>query len=218
MNLFENAGFLCENFGAKDFKKSIQKFFALANDIKDSLRGNDHILNEYLFAIFKSLDYMDISMATDRAESLCSEVVSVCRTILSKEENDKLQSSPFYSKAANFIKNNPVSYDKYDTKTYYYAASILIDNIESISKDFISDLKNKILSEVDYKIINENYKNIVNIVDEDRIDYLNDLLDENFIISPIIMIFMQTIMQKIVNMMVYENPVTKKKVFELMME
>lgn len=217
MNLFENAGFLCGNFGTENFRRSIQKFFTLANDIKDYLRGNDHILNEYLFTIFKSLDCMDISMATDRAESLCSEVVSVCRTILSEDEDKKLQ-SPFYSKAVDFIRNHPISYDKYDTKTYYYAANILIDNIESISKDFISDVKNKILNKVDYKIINENYKNIVDIVDEEAIDYINDLLDENFIMSPIIMTFMQAVMQRIVNMMLYENPVTKKKVFELMIE
>lgn len=218
MSLFENVGFLCGNFRAENFKESIQKFLALSDDVKDSLRENSYLLSEYLFTIFKSLDCTDISMATDRAENLCSEAVSVCRSILSKEENEKLQSSPFYSKAVEFIKNNPVSYDKYDTKTYFYVASILINNIESISKDFTSDVKNKILSKVNYGTVNENYKNIIDIVDKDKIDYLNNLLDEIFIISPIIMIFMQAIMLKIVNMMVYENPESKKKVFELMIE
>jgi len=66
--------------------------------------------------------------------------------------------------------------------------------------------------------VNENYKNLIEIIDKNKIDYLNDLLDESFIISPIIMIFIQAIMLKIVNMMVYENPESKKKVFELMIE
>ncbi len=66
--------------------------------------------------------------------------------------------------------------------------------------------------------MNENYKNLIEIIDKNKIDYLNDLLDESFIISPIIMIFIQAIMLKIVNMMVYENPESKKKVFELMIE
>ena len=94
----------------------------------------------------------------------------------------------------------------------------MIDNIENISKDFISDVRNKILSKVNYETVNESYKNIVKIVGKDRINYLNDLLYENFIVSPIIMIFMQSIIQKIVNMMVYEDPVMKNKVFELMMK
>ena len=83
MNLFENISFLCGNYGTENLKKSMQKFFVLANDIKDSLEENSHMFNEYLFTIFKSLDAIEISMATDRAESLCSEVISVCRTVLS---------------------------------------------------------------------------------------------------------------------------------------
>lgn len=217
MNLFENISFLCGNCGTENLKKSMQKFFVLANDIKDSLEENSHMFNDYLFTIFKSLDAIEISMATDRAESLCSEVISVCRTVLSKGENEKIQ-SPFYSKAVDLIKNSPVIHDKYDTKIYFYAANILIDNIENISKDFISDVRNKILSKVNYETVNKSYKNIVKIVGKDRINYLNDLLYENFIVSPIIMIFMQSIIQKIVNMMVYEDPVMKNKVFELMMK
>lgn len=64
----------------------------------------------------------------------------------------------------------------------------------------------------------QNYESMSRTIEENKINYLDDLLHENFIIRPISMIFMQAMMLKIVDMIIYENPESKKKVFEIITE
>ena len=56
-------------------------------------------------------------------------------------------------------------------------------------KIFACENKNKILSLSKYENINLKYKEITSLIDERKIDLLNSLLDEAFIMCPINTIF-----------------------------
>lgn len=97
-------------------------------------------------------------------------------------------------------------------------ANVLIDNIENMSKIFARETKNKILSVSKYEKINRKYKEITSFIDEHKVELLNSLLDEAFIMCPINTIFVQAVMLKIVEFMLYQDVETKNSISKLIID
>ena len=85
-------------------------------------------------------------------------------------------------------------------------------------KIFARENKNKILILSKYENINLKYKEITGLIDERKIDLLNSLLDEAFIMCPINTIFVQALMLKIVEFIIYQDTESKRSIFKLIID
>lgn len=218
MNVFENAQFLVGVGSSKGLKNSLDRFFNLAADLKESLGDKKELINEYLSAIFNSLNYVDILFATTKADKVYSNVLHSCRVIV-KEGERADESKPFYKDVKSYIESHPCIYTDIDidTKIYYYVACVLINNIEKIIKDFSEQANEKISSCVDYGNTKQKCDNLASSLDEKRIHFLNELISENFIICPLGMIFSQALMLQIVELLSYKDIKTNISIFEIIL-
>ena len=124
----------------------------------------------------------------------------------------------FYKETKQYIETHNFKSINFETKVYFYAANVLIDNIENMIKIFARENKNKILSLSKYENINLKYKEITGLIDERKIDLLNSLLDEAFIMCPINTIFVQALMLKIVEFIIYQDTESKRSIFKLIID
>lgn len=90
MNVFENAKFLVGADSSKGVKDSLNRFFSLTTDLKESLRDKKELINEYLLAVFNSLNYVDNLFATTKADNVYSNVLDSCRVIINGEKSTKM--------------------------------------------------------------------------------------------------------------------------------
>lgn len=101
-------------------------------------------------------------------------------------------------------------------KAEFYAAKILLDNLKQFDDEFMIHLKNKVLSEVDYSRLDDCYEKIIKKVDEQQVEYINDLIFEIFLICPAGLAFAQQIVFICVEMLNYCNQETSKQIFQFM--
>ena len=214
MNVFENVEFLCGIVkGSNDL---INRFFSVALDVKSALGEKGKLLDEYLLAVFEAVNSIDILSATNMADNLCADVLHSCRCALKNQPTTEQRH--FYKETKQHIENHNFDSMNFETKVYFYVANVLIDNIENMIKIFARETKNKILSVSKYEKINRKYQEITGLIDEHKIELLNSLLDEAFIMCPINTIFVQALMLKIVEFMLYQDAETKNSIFKLIID
>lgn len=215
MNVFENAEFLLGVGSSKGVKDSLDRFFNLTTDLKESLGDKKELINEYLSAIFNSLNYVDILFATTKADRVYSNVMHSCRVIVKGAKVD--ESKPFFKNVKNYMEKHPCIFTDIDidTKIYYYVACFLINNIDKIHENFLKQANKKILNCVDYGNMKQKCDNLAGSLDEKRIAFLNELISENFIICPLNMIFGQTLMLQIVEIISRKASKTNVSIFEM---
>ena len=214
MNVFENVEFLCGN--VKGCNDLINRFLDVSNDIKDSLGEKSKLLDEYLMVVFEAINSIDILSATNMADNLCADVLHSCRCVLKNQP--VIKQRRFYKETKQYIETHNFKSINFETKVYFYAANVLIDNIENMIKIFARENKNKILILSKYENINLKYKEITGLIDERKIDLLNSLLDEAFIMCPINTIFVQALMLKIVEFIIYQDTESKRSIFKLIID
>lgn len=68
----------------------------------------------------------------------------------------------------NYINNHPVDFREEHTKVEFYAGKIILENLETIYKEFKKQYKNKALMKIDYFIANNYFQKISSIVGEEK--------------------------------------------------
>ena len=214
MNFFKN----CENFfsgpSCEYIYDSFKKFCKRIEILKDELGEKKFLLDNYLSAVLEVLNVLDLQSTIRMSDKKCQEILGDCY-ILCKTNTDG-EKSQYFDIVEKYIDENPVSIADRHTKAEFYAAKILLDNLKQFDDEFMIHLKNKVLSRVDYSRLDDCYEKIIKKVDEQQMEYLNDLIFEIFLICSAGMVFTQQIVFKCVEMLNYCNQETSKQVFQLM--
>ena len=136
--------------------------------------------------------------------------------VRTKERKKKKASSLIWCKST--LKNTPVNFKENHTKSEFYAANMIIDNLEPLYQEFKKRYKAEVLSNIDYPLANEYYKKITSIIDEEKMERFNDIIAESFIFGPIGISASQHFIVCAVGMLVYRDPESSKQIYQLMME
>ena len=194
--------------GTDDFQR-------VAKEIGCELGDHKFLLNKYLSEVFKISSHIDITLAVQLADKICSEVLSDCYKIFGLE--DEHEDSKYFSLIEKYITENPIDIRHSHTKAKYYAAKILLNHLETFAGEFINSLKEK-FKYISFSSVDQYYQEMAKILSEDRVEYLNDLICEAFFICLPEMTFIGQILAKCVKILVYRDPDTSKQIFEIMME
>lgn len=127
------------------------------------------------------------------------------------------EKSKFFDIVKKYIEKHPVSFKWNHTKSEFYAANIIIDNLELLLQEFKKRYKAEVLTDIDYPLANEYYKKITSIIDEEKMERFNDIIAESFIFGPICISALQHFMVYTVGMLVYRDPESSKQIYQLMM-
>ena len=170
-------------------------------------------LDEYLSVIFEVLGKLDLRTSVSIADNICWSVLGDCYLIFEdKCENEK---SEFYDIVKDYIDKHIVDFKSRHTKSEFYAANILLENLGIFSQKFKQMLIERCLSNIDYKVCNKMYANISEIVEE-VVERLNDRIYKAFILCPIVMSASNQIIMRSMQMLIYRDGETSKKIYERM--
>lgn len=217
MNIFQNRDIF---FGKSNFiniHSHMNKFWKLAKEIKAELGNQKYYLDGYINVIFKTLTDMDLGTASAIADNICSNILRDCYVIMGENEREDKEKSKFFDMVQKYIEQHPVNFKWNHTKSEFYAANIIIDNLEPLYQEFKKRYKAEVLSGIDYPSASEYYKKIASIIDEEKMERFNDIIAESFIFGPIGISELQHFMVYTVGMFVYRDPESSKQIYQLMM-
>lgn len=218
MNIFQNRDIF---FGKSNFiniHSHMNEFWKLAKEIKAELGDQKYYLDGYMNIIFETLADMDLGTASAIADNICSNVLGDCYVIMGENARKEKEKSKFFDIVQKYIEEHPVNFKENHTKSEFYAANIIIDNLELLHQEFKKRYKAEVLSSIDYPLASEYYKKITSIIDEEKMERFNDIIAESFIFGPIGISASQHFIVCAVGMLVYRDPESSKQLYQLMME
>lgn len=218
MNIFQNREIF---FGKSNFiniHSHMSKFWKLAREIKAELGDQKYYLDGYMNIIFETLADMDLGTASAIADNICSNILGDCYVILGENAKKEKEKSKFFDMVQKYIEEHTVNFKENHTKSEFYAANIIIDNLELLHQELKKRYKAEVLSDIDYPLASEYYKKITSIIDEEKMERFNDIIAESFIFGSIGISAAQHFIVYAVGMLVYRDPESSKQIYQLMME
>lgn len=181
----------------------MNRFWKSAKEIQTELGDKRHYLTEYLSNVFGAISSLDINSTLAYINEYYRNVFRCCLNICEcKNEKNK---SEFYEVVEKYKNKNNVSFKQNHTKVEFYAANILLENLDSFLDCFTENLRKKLSSIIDFSIIDEKYNQISKLVEKEKIEYLNDLIYESFIISPVALVAVNEVVLRAVEMLTYRD-------------
>jgi len=216
INIFKNGDGLLVQPSTECLEDSMKRFWKLAKEIQIELGDKGYYLTEYLSNIFGAISSLDIIGVTSKSDKYCWDIFGCCLNVC--ECKDKKSESEFAEIVENYKNKNAVNFKHNHTKVEFYAANILLENLHLFLDHFTENLRKKLFSIIDFPAIDGKYNQISELIGEQKIEYLNDLIYESFVVSPVAVVAANQVMLRAVEMLTYRDPETSKQIFELIMQ
>ncbi len=201
--------------GSIDGQKSVKEILTEAKIIKEELGNKSYLLDVYISLFFATQNITNASHASQDGNRATSELRNLCSGILSNGEEGK--EHPLYEKICDTLEEN--TYIKNYQEKYTQLNLLMILAFDSFSYHAICEYQEKIVYEMNSVIdmIRHNYlfKEISHIVGEYRLERLNLLLRQKFMISTFIDSFVQGLTDDILICLGETDEETNKYIFAI---
>ncbi len=131
MNIFEGMKVVFNEPSSEHITKYVNEFWKLVRELRLALGEKGYYLDEYLSKIFKVLDRLNLGTMGEIANNMYWSIMSDCY-VLCETESDK-EKSDFFDLVKECIDTHPVNFEHKHTRCEFYAANILINNLNVFS-------------------------------------------------------------------------------------
>ena len=203
-----------ENF--KAIKKSLDLFWKLVKEIRKELGVNSKYLDEYLEVIFETVKRTELNTIAEICDNISRDILSDCNIAICKipiinHQNDK---SEFYDIVEKYVKDHPINYIP-DAKTQFYAAEIIMKNIDILCQKVKEKVTQNILVEIDYDKANLLYDKMCNIINNEKMAKFSQLLYDTFMFTPIFNLTISQFLCQSAEMLLFIELFERKYLYQL---
>jgi len=191
-------------------------FNRVAKEASKELGNKRYLLNKYISEILNISNQIDIKFALYSADKICSDILNSCIKVIVYADFVK-KSNEYLSLVEKYINENPIDIKDPYTKVQYYTTKILLNHMEIFADNFLESLKGT-FKNINFSKLNDYYKEMVKILNERHMEYLNDLIYKTFFMCPIGVAFISKITSKCTEMLAYRDNDTSKQLFEFIYE
>ena len=216
--MFEDQKTLYGNCHIDGIKKAMEDFWKIVGEIRKELGDKSYYLDEYLSIILNSIGSANISDAASTGESIYLELLIVASSVCGSPVDRK--NHELYDNIKKYIDMHPNNYLEINTKSEFYISQIIFDYV----KDIVDSYKEEILSDSkdynmpDYLISFDRFKQISEIIGEEKAERLETAIDEAFLISPVSSVLIQSIITRMAAGLCTRDPQTSKQIFQLILD
>lgn len=216
--MFEDQELLYGNCHFDSIKKAMSNFWRVASDIREELRDKSYYLDEYLSIILGSIGSAYTSNVAFSGETIYTELLvvasSVCGSIVGRKSHE------LYNDIKKYIDDHPNNCLEIDTKSELYTSQFILDYVQDIVNSFKKELIDNSVNYnmPDYAISADRFNQIVNIIGKEKAAHLESAIEDAFIISPVSLILVQSILTRLAEGLCLRNPQTSKQIFQLILD
>ena len=216
--MFEDQELLYGNCHFDSIKKAMSNFWRVASDIREELRDKSYYLDEYLSIILGSIGSAYTSNVAFSGETIYTELLvvasSVCGSIVGRKSHE------LYNDIKKYIDDHPNNCLEIDTKSELYTSQFILDYVQDIVNSFKKELIDNSVNYnmPDYAISVDRFNQIVNIIGKEKAAHLESAIEDAFIISPVSLILVQSILTRLAEGLCLRNPQTSKQIFQLILD
>ncbi len=216
--MFEDQELLYGNCHFDSIKKAMSNFWRVASDIREELRDKSYYLDEYLSIILGSIGSAYTSNVAFSGETIYTELLvvasSVCGSIVGRKSHE------LYNDIKKYIDDHPNNCLEIDTKSELYTSQFILDYVQDIVNSFKKELIDNSVNYnmPDYAISVDRFNQIVNIIGKEKAAHLESAIEDAFIISPVSLILVQSILTRLAEGLCLRDPQTSKQIFQLILD
>lgn len=216
MNTFQNKEFFVGNTSAYFLRKNSNKLWSLAKEIRAQLGDKKYLLDNYLSMFFEAANSELAQDTANRGFDKFSELYSICYKIYDKKPFD--EENEFYNKVKKIMDKSPLPYQEKQTKIYIYCVKLSNDFTEYVTEKFMRRIDDNLRKDMDFSGFKGYYSEICDLICEEKMEELNLLLKNNFIIAPFLKTFFQAIKNQVLFCLIHRDKETSKQVFQLILD
>lgn len=216
MNILRNMDALFIEPSCEYITGCINEFWKLSGELQADLGEKGHYLDQYLSTAMEAIARSDIVTVGEMVNGVCWSILGDCYILCEAEEQE--EKSEFFDMVKEYIDAHPVNFKHKHTRSKFYAANILINNLEVLSDKIQRNYRENTLFEIDYQVINNMYEKISDIIGEKRMEKFNQIMYSAFMFAPIVMAAVQQIVIWGLQMLNYRDPESSKRIYQLMLQ
>jgi hypothetical protein len=216
--MFEDQELLYGNCHFDSIKKAMSNFWRVASDIREELGDKSYYLDEYLLIILSIIGSAYTSNVAFSGETIYTELLvvasSVCGSIVGRKSHE------LYNDIKKYIDDHPNNCLEIDTKSELYTSQFILDYVQDIVNSFKKELIDNSVNYnmPDYAISVDRFNQIVNIIGKEKAAHLESAIEDAFIISPVSLILVQSILTRLAEGLCLRDPQTSKQIFQLILD
>lgn len=216
--MFEDQELLYGNCHFDSIKKAMSNFWRVASDIREELGDKSYYLDKYLSIILGSIGSAYTSNVAFSGETIYTELLvvasSVCGSIVGRKSHE------LYNDIKKYIDDHPNNCLEIDTKSELYTSQFILDYVQDIVNSFKKELIDNSVNYnmPDYAISVDRFNQIVNIIGKEKAAHLESAIEDAFIISPVSLILVQSILTRLAEGLCLRDPQTSKQIFQLILD
>lgn len=212
--MFEEQKNLYGNCHIDGIKKTMENFWKIAGEIRDELGEK----SEYLSIVLNSIGSAYASNATFTGENMYSELLvvasSACGSVVDRKSHE------LYNEIKKYVDQHPNNYLELNTKAELYTSQTILNYL----KDIVDSFKEELVSDSidynmpDYAITSERFEQIKEIIGGEKAERLEGAIDEAFLLCPVSLIFVQSLITRLAEGLCFRDPQTSKQIFQLILD
>ena len=215
MNIFKNTRDFIGNYNDETGIGSVFEMLSVSKEIQTKLGKQAYLMDAYLTMFLTASQYKSVRCVEEYVESTTSELWAFCRSIIGKQKDYK--SHPLYARA-NEILNSQIHAQDYQeeyTSHYILCIAIVDDYIDLVVKEFIKTHNFELSTLFEVTRFRELYAQISYVIGEAPMERFNLLLQQRFLVSPILPIFIKAINSDLLFTLLSRDDETNKQIFQL---
>lgn len=218
MNIFKTKGDILGCSYEELSENSLHSFFCYTRQVREQLGGKSYLLDRYLSLFFEAVSASLAMDAADEGFRFIEEYQIFCLNVL--DGSDAKKDSPLYAKVQETLYKYPefLSFQEPITRmNLLYVATADAFLADALSQ-FIREQEKNIANVVEQIQLSELYEQISHIVGEPAMESLNLKLKQNFLVAPLVPIFIQGIANDLLYRLTSRDIETSKQIFQLLLD
>ncbi len=215
MNIFEKDSVICGDYKKSVLKNSTFEVFKEIQSLHEILGEDAYLLDAYLVDVFERINSVDLTVTQHIAEGVMEKLNIICYKIIEGKAEENPQNE-FCEKVKSFIENNPLPFKEPDTQTNLYTLIFIDEFINFSIPDILKKFKDEITNNLSSLELKEKFEKAIQKIGKDKIELLNDIIENRFIRVPLIDMFIQSISQQICTSMLQRDIQTSKQIFQIL--
>lgn len=216
--MFEDQKNLYGNCHIDGIRKAMADFWRIAGEIRKELEDKSYYLDEYLSIMLNSIGSAYASNAAFTGENMYSELLVVALSACGSGVDRK--NHELYNEIKKHVDEHPNDYLELKTKAELYTSQTILNYL----KDIVDSFKEELISDSidynmpDYAIASERFEQIKEIVGSEKAERLESAIDEAFLLCPVSLIFVQSLITRLTEGLCLRDPQTSKQIFQLILD
>lgn len=182
----------------RHLKTVLQQFYGLAGVIRGQLGKQGYLLDKYLHDLLTALNDISAFDAADRGNEMAGELYALCCKAAKGEPS--VESSPLGKIVSEYVSAHPLPYQEVLTRTNLYLSGVMDEVLETLTTEFFREQKARLRERVDIIYLHDLYREInARLGNEEMMEHLNLLVRQRFQAAAPVQVFLQGLMNGMVD-------------------